>query len=188
MTANTGLARCQQYGTTTVLTTLLADQFILSLKALKNHWNVVEPTFNDLHGFLWRHHASLNAMMDFVAKRIRAVGSNAPGTMIEFLDATELREAPGIYPSAEAMLAELLKDHDTVIRRLRDDVKRCSELFNDPGTAELLGVMLRRHEYLAGVLRSLLTQYKTAARSATMSESRSKNDAAVFIIKGPWNG
>ena len=166
MTVNSGLHHQQRCGTTTILTTLLADQFVLSLKALKNHWNVVGPAFNDLHDFLWRHHSSLKAMMDFVARRMRAVGSNAPGTMTEFLNATKLKEEPGTYPSAESIIAELLTDHETVIRRLRDDVKQCTDVFNDPGTADLLSVMLRQHEHLAWMLRSLLTQHERCRAQA----------------------
>ena len=124
MTANGGLDQGQQHGTASILTTLLADQFVLSSKALKGHWNVLDPTFTDLPEFLWRHHSSLHAMMDSVARRIRAVGSNAPGTLKEFLNATALKEQPGIYTDAKSMIAELLTDHEIIIRRLPDDAKQ----------------------------------------------------------------
>jgi len=172
MSLNVRFEHLQRHGPTGILTNLLADQFVLSLKALKNHWNVGGPTFNDLHEFLWRHHSSLNAMMDTVARRIRAVGSHAPGTMAEFLDATELQEQPGSCPNAVSMLADLVSDHETVIRRLHGDAKRCAELFNDPGSADLLTVMSRQHEYLAWMLRSLLAQHESAARSAAISVYR----------------
>jgi len=174
MTANSGLDQRQRHGTASILTTLLADQFVLSSKALKGHWNVLDPTFTDLPEFLWRHHSSLHAMMDSVAKRIRAVGSNAPGTLTEFLNATALKEQPGIYTDAKSMIAELRTDHEIIIRRLRDDAKQCAECFNDPGTADLLSFMLRQHEYLAWMLRSLLRLHENPAKSGAMSHQNAR--------------
>jgi starvation-inducible DNA-binding protein len=182
MTANSGLDQSQRHGTTGILTTLLADQFVLSSKALKGHWNVAESTVTDLPEFLWKHHSSLHAMMDSVAKRIRAVGSNAPGTLTEFLNATALNEQPGIYADAESVIAELLTDHEIIVRRLRDDAKQCAECFNDPGTADLLSFMLRQHEYLAWMLRSLLRLHENPAKSAAMPHEMAREGSLPIRV------
>jgi starvation-inducible DNA-binding protein len=170
MIANIGLNDLQRHGPTTVLSTLLADQYVLSTKARKYHWNVIGPRFNDLHVFFQKHYSSLDQMIDEVAERIRALGNNAPGTMTEFLNSTELKEQPGIYPSAESMIADLLTDHEIVIRRVRDDVKRCSDVFEDQGTGDLLTDMLRQHEHMAWMLRSLLEADRMTTQSAVLSD------------------
>jgi DNA-binding ferritin-like protein len=41
MFTNIGLNDFQRHGPTTILSTLLADQCVLSMKARKYHWNVV---------------------------------------------------------------------------------------------------------------------------------------------------
>ena len=170
MITNIGLNDLQRHGPTTILSTLLADQYVLSAKARKYHWNVIGPRFNDLHAFFQKHYSSLDQMIDEVAERIRALGNNAPGTMTEFLNSTELTEQPGIYPSAESMIADLLTDHETVIRRVRDDVKRCSDVFDDQGTGDFLSDLLLRHEHMAWMLRSLLEADRMITQSIALSE------------------
>ena len=169
MTMNIGLNDFQRHGPTTILSTLLADQHLLALKGRKYHWNVVGPQFKTLHDLFEAHYSSLDQMLDEVAERIRILGNSAPGTMTEFLKLTELTEQPSLYPSAESMIAELLTDHETVSRRLRDDVKRCTE-FEDVGTADFLTGMLRKHEHMAWMLRALLQENRMATQSAALSQ------------------
>src|SRR5688572_30862204 len=96
---NIGLNDFQRQVPTSVLSELLADQYVLSMKARKYHWNVVGPQFKTLHDLFEAHYSSLDEMVDQVAERIRALGNNAPGTMTEFLKLTALAEQPGGYPS-----------------------------------------------------------------------------------------
>jgi len=169
MITNLGLNDFQRNGPTTILSTLLADQSVMATKARKYHWNVVGPQFIALHELFETHYSSLDKMIDQVAERIRALGNSAPGTMTEFLKFTELNEQPGIYPGAESMIADLLTDHETIIRRLRDDLKRSSES-DDDGTTDLLADMLRQHEHMAWLLRALLQQDRMEAQSAALSQ------------------
>ena len=166
---NIGLTDFQRHGPTIILSTLLADQYVLAMKARKYHWNVVGPLFNALHEFFETHYSLLDKMVDQVAERIRALDNSAPGTMTEFLKSTELSEQPAIYPNAESMIADLLTDHETVIRRLRDDAKRCTD-FDDQGTCDFLTGMLRQHEHLAWMLRAQLQQGRMATQSAVLSQ------------------
>jgi hypothetical protein len=94
--------------------------------------------------------------------------------MAECLKLAELREQPGIYPSAESMIADLLADHEKLIRRLREDVKRGSDC-DDTGTADFLAGMLRQHEHVAWMLRALLQDNRREIQSAALSSAMSKN-------------
>ena len=49
--ANIGLTDEQREGVVQMLTTLLADEYLLYTKTRNYHWNVVGPQFNDLHKF-----------------------------------------------------------------------------------------------------------------------------------------
>ena len=96
MITNIGLNDFQRRGPTTILSTLLADQYVLALKGRKYHWNVVGPQFKALHDLFEAHYSLLDQIADEVAERIRVLGNNAPGTMTEFLKFTELTEQPGV--------------------------------------------------------------------------------------------
>jgi starvation-inducible DNA-binding protein len=76
--------------------------------------------------------------------------------MAEFLKAARLRESRGRAPKAAAMLAELLRDHEAVIRSLRADVDECGRL-GDQGTADYLTGLMEEHEKAAWMLRAFLS-------------------------------
>src|SRR5881396_1765884 len=97
-----------------ILNRLLSDEYVLLTKTRNYHWNVVGPQFNDLHKFFEGQYNELNGVVDEVAERARALGGNAFGTVAEFSQHTRLKEQPGQYPSARAMLANLLNDHEAL--------------------------------------------------------------------------
>ena len=51
MSAQIGLSPAQRQGVITILTKLLADEYVLYTKTRNYHWNVVGPQFHDLHKF-----------------------------------------------------------------------------------------------------------------------------------------
>jgi starvation-inducible DNA-binding protein len=58
------------------------------------------------------------------------------------------------------MISNLVADHETVIRNLRDDIDKC-EQFHDMGTQDFLTGLMEQHEKSAWMLRVMLE--KTAA-------------------------
>jgi starvation-inducible DNA-binding protein len=153
---NIGLTDEQREGVVLMLNTLLADEFLLYTKTRNYHWNVVGPQFNDLHKFFEEQYNALNDIVDTVAERARALGGNALGTMGEFLQQTRLKEQPGDYPTASAMLANLLIDHEATIRQLRVDLETCGDMYHDLGTNDFLTDLMERHEKMAWMLRAFL--------------------------------
>jgi starvation-inducible DNA-binding protein len=73
MPPNSGLADTQGKGVAQILTDLLADEYVLYTKTRKYHWNGVGPQFNDLHQFFEAQYHELNAIVDDVAERARAL-------------------------------------------------------------------------------------------------------------------
>jgi len=130
------------------------DEYILYTKTRNYHWNIVGPQLNDLHKFFEEQYNELNGIVDEVAERARAVGGNAFGTVAEFSQHTRLKEQPGQYPSARAMLANLLNDHEALIRHLRVDLETCVEKYHDAGTNDFLTGMMEKHEKMAWILRA----------------------------------
>jgi starvation-inducible DNA-binding protein len=156
MKMNIALSDEQRAGVIEILNTLLADEYVLYTKTRNYHWNVVGPQFNELHKFFEGQYNELNLIVDNVAERVRALGGNAFGTIAEFSRHARLPERPGDYPNAREMVADLLHDHETVIRNLRCDAERCADQHHDAGTNDFLVGLMEQHEKQAWMLRSLL--------------------------------
>ncbi|MDR3624578.1 MAG: DNA starvation/stationary phase protection protein [Chlamydiales bacterium] len=139
------------------LTHLLADEFVLYTKTRKFHWNVTGISFNDLHKFFEAQYDDLAKFVDDVAERIRQLGEFAIGTFAEFLEHTCLKEHAGKNPDAKGMLKELLSDHESIIRDIRQYIKKASDVHEDEGTANFLTDLLEKHEKMAWMLRSFLS-------------------------------
>jgi starvation-inducible DNA-binding protein len=137
-----------------ILNALLADEYVLYTKTRNYHWNVVGPMFNDLHKFFETQYEALSDVVDEVAERVRALGAPAAGTLTEFGQHTRLKEQPGQHPEATAMIANLLTDHETVIRQLRADVDTTLTRHGDSGTSNFLTDLMERHEKMAWMLRA----------------------------------
>lgn len=137
------------------LKSLQADEFKLYAKTWKYHWNIQGQNFGPLHELFGKQYAMLAEFVDGVAERIRAFGFYAPGTLTEFGMSGSLDEQVGRNPSDLEMIADLLKDHEQIIRNLRGYVDLTAKL-NDMGTNNYLADLLTKHEKMAWMLRAHL--------------------------------
>lgn len=148
--ARTSLAR--------MLNTRLADVFVLYTKTRNYHWNVTGMHFHALHIFFESQYDQLDEAMDEIAERVRQLGGISAGTLDEFQKLTSLREAPGQVPSDREMIANLLNDHEAMIRQLREDVDSAAQDFGDLGTSDFLTGLMESHEKMAWMLRAFLEE------------------------------
>ena len=137
-----------------ILNALLADEYLLYTKTRKYHWNVTGPEFHDLHKFFEAQYEELDGIVDEVAERARSLGGVPFGTLAEFLKAARLEERPGVNPNADGMIADLLTDHEAVIRTLRADLEASAEKYGDLGTSDFLTGLMEKHEKTAWMLRA----------------------------------
>jgi starvation-inducible DNA-binding protein len=156
MNLHIGLEAKQREGVVGLLSPLLADEYVLYTKTRNYHWNVVGPQFNDLHKFFQDQYEALDDMVDEIAERARMLGGQAVGTLGEFAQLTRLKEHPARYPDAREMLANLLADHEAIIRTLRRDLETAAEQHHDVGTNDFLTGLMERHEKMAWMLRAFL--------------------------------
>lgn len=63
---------------------------------------------------------------------------------------------PARYPDARQMLANLLADHEAIIRTRRRDVETADQQHHDIGTNDVLTGLMQRHEKMARMLRAVL--------------------------------
>ncbi|WP_413198768.1 Dps family protein [Nostoc piscinale] len=153
---NIGLTEEQRQGVANLLNQDLADTYLLLVKTKKYHWDVVGPQFRSLHELWEEHYEKLTENIDALAERVRALGSYPVGTMEGFLQLATLKEHSGDVPTATGMVANLVEDHEQIIRNLRDHVDQSSDQFHDEGTADFLTGLMEEHEEMAWMLRSFI--------------------------------
>lgn len=139
-----------------LLSSVLANEMTLYVKTRKFHWNLKGASFMEIHKLFEDQYKVLEEFIDEVAERIGKLGGTTIGTMKEFQALTTLVENPGTYAAKEDMLKELLADHETVVRQLRDDLERTADEYYDAGTTDLLTGMMLNHETIAWTLRRYL--------------------------------
>lgn len=157
MSPNIGLNTDTRKSESDMLAAHLADLHVLYIKTRNYHWNVVGPRFGSLHLFFEKQYEEIATTIDEVAERIRQLSVKAPGSMAEFLKLARLsEETAGVYPDENTMIANLLADHESIIRQLREDINMADEDCGDIGTADFLTGLLEGHEKKAWMLRSFL--------------------------------
>lgn len=134
----------------------LANSMTLYIKTRKFHWNVSGESFMELHKLFENQYKQLEESIDEIAERIGKLGAKTIGTMQEFSELKNLQESPNKYPTQNEMIKELLKDHEAVIVKLREDIDLCTESYKDAGTADFLTGLIQDHETIAWTLRRYL--------------------------------
>ena len=137
------------------LSRLLADSYTLYLKTHNFHWNVTGPMFNTLHQMFEQQYVELATAVDEIAERIRALGMVAPGSYTQFAELSTVQEERGV-PSAEEMIAQLVRDQETIVRTARD-VFPLTEAAQDEPSADLLTQRMQIHEKTAWMLRAMIS-------------------------------
>jgi starvation-inducible DNA-binding protein len=155
MKPNIGIANKNLQEVANILNTLLADEVVLYIKTRNYHWNIVSPSFLELHKFFEEQYNELDELMDSVAERTRNLGHYALGTLKAFSKATRLTEGQD-EGSPEKMIKNLLDDHETIIREIRNVLKSVSDKYDDAGSNDFLTGVMKQHEKMAWMLRSYL--------------------------------
>ena len=149
---NIGLDNGTRLSVVKILNHALANEAVLTLKTLSAHRNMTGASFFELRILFDSQYKQLNAISDEIAERARMLGGIAIGSLQEYIDFARVGEQSGTVPN----VLHLLADHETIIRFLREDVRKCTEEFEDEGTFELMVSVMRLHEKMAWMLRSYL--------------------------------
>ncbi|MBZ0296559.1 MAG: DNA starvation/stationary phase protection protein [Anaerolineae bacterium] len=152
-----GLKAADQKSVVQVLRTVLADEHLLYIKLRKYHWNVTGPQFFSLHELFEQQYKAIEEIIDEVAERIVQYGADAPGTLQEFQEESRLKEHPGKIPDAHDMVADIVADHEAMVRHLRDDVEVVGEEHEDVGAEDFLTGLLQKHQKQAWMARAMIS-------------------------------
>jgi starvation-inducible DNA-binding protein len=166
MTINIGLDEKARTAVIALLNTLLADEVLLYTKTRNYHWNVAGPQFHDFHKFFEAQYEQLDEIIDEVAERARSLGGLALGSLQEFAKQARLTERPAQSLAALSMVGNLLGDHESIIRFLRQDLDTAASSYHDAGTQDFLTGLMEQHEKMAWMLRAVLESTQTVSHQA----------------------
>jgi len=138
------------------LSVLLAETYMLTIKSHLYHWNVVGPLFKSVHDLTEEHYEDLFAATDVLAERIRALGHRAPVNIDDGKLTLNIDLPAGGVPTAEDMIRDLVKSHETIAAEMRDMANYAHDN-NDPVTEDLLTQRITFHDKAAWMLRALVT-------------------------------
>lgn len=130
----------------------LADSYVLFAKTQNYHWNVRGCCFKSLHELFEEQYEDLYKAIDVLAEIIRTLGVDTKGTLKEYLEKTNLREASyGI--NAKEMLKDLLNDQ-MIIQATFNDALEAAKRANDEVVASFISDRLTAHKKNAWMLES----------------------------------
>lgn len=147
---NIGLDSDTRNAIVELLIPTLADEAVLTAKTRAAFWNGPGTVFSGPHTLFEIQYQLLNTITTEIAERVRVLGGVAIGGFGDFLQHTRLAEHSSCVPD----ILHLLADHETLIRFLREDIRKIAEDYEDAGTADLLVGIIVAHEKMAWVLRS----------------------------------
>jgi len=127
----------------------IANWNVLYVKLHNYHWYVKGPQFFTLHTKFEELYNEAALHIDELAERLLALGGKPLATMKEYLAVASVQEAKG-NETAEEMVAEIVRDFETMIEELKDGMNYAGEI-NDETTGDmLLGIhqSLEKHVWM----------------------------------------
>ncbi|MES2946370.1 MAG: DNA starvation/stationary phase protection protein [Pseudomonadota bacterium] len=115
----------------------LADTITLRDMYKKHHWQVVGPTFNQLHLMFDKHYEAQVELVDSVAERIQILGGISLAMAADVAEETNIPRPPRGREPAAVQLSRLIDAHTLIIKEAREFADKASEA-GDSGTDDLL--------------------------------------------------
>ena len=109
---------------------LLAD-FAVEYHKLQNyHWYVKGKDFFNVHAQLEDYYNSINRAIDEVAEKILMIGGSPLASMQEFLDHSQIQEAPMAAASSQDIYQSVLKDFNYLLNSIKNIKKEADNQDN----------------------------------------------------------
>jgi starvation-inducible DNA-binding protein len=119
------------------LNQVLANTITLRDMYKKHHWQVVGPTFNQLHLMYDKHYELQVELVDAVAERIQTLGGVSLAMAADVAEETKIPRPPRGREPASVQLSRLIDAH-TLILKLAREKASAAEDAGDSGTNDLL--------------------------------------------------
>lgn len=103
---------------------VLAETFVMYMKAHSYHWNVIGSDFPQLHEFFGNLYEELHGAIDGIAEQIRTFDAFAPGTLYRMQELSTIKEDEKI-PVALKMVENLLAANEQVMKSITELYEMC---------------------------------------------------------------
>ena len=138
-----GLSENVRKSSVTMLNQMLADTITLRDMYKKHHWQVVGPTFYQLHLLYDKHYEEQAELVDTIAERIQILGGVAVAMAHDVAELTSLARVPRDREEAPVQVSRLLSAHQSILKNCHDYAKKADEA-GDDGTNDLIVSNLMR--------------------------------------------
>ena len=119
------------------LNQVLADTITLRDMYKKHHWQVVGPTFNQLHLLYDKHYEAQVELVDSLAERIQVLGGISLAMAADVAEDTRIPRPPRGREPAAVQLSRLIDAHTLIIKEARARAEKAEDA-GDSGTNDLL--------------------------------------------------
>src|SRR5258708_5319657 len=119
------------------LNQLLADSMSLRDLYKKAHWQVIGPTFYQLHLLFDKHFGEQVEIVDAIAERIQLLGGISIAMAPDVAETTQIERPPRGREEVPVQISRLLDAHQIIIRQCRTLARRASTI-GDDGTNDLV--------------------------------------------------
>lgn len=132
-----GLSESVAKASVASLNQVLADSITLRDMYKKHHWQVVGPTFNQLHLMYDEHFTAQVEVVDTIAERIQLLGGISLAMSGDIAAETKIPAPPRGREPASVQLSRLIDAHTHIIKECRQLAEKASDA-GDAGTDDLL--------------------------------------------------
>jgi starvation-inducible DNA-binding protein len=132
----------------------VANAFVLYANYKHYHWQTFGPLFRDLHKLFDRLANDVLPSIDEFAERVRMIGQNPPGHLLDAVDLASVSSAAP-HSTMREMIEEADRNLLVVVQEMRRAVKTADE-HGDPGTVDLFSRAVQIHEKHEWWMRDLL--------------------------------
>lgn len=119
------------------LNQLLADTATLRDLYKKHHWQVLGPTFHQLHLLFDKHSGEQSVFVDSIAERIQMLGGVSLAMAADVAETTLIPRPPKGREEVPVQIARLLHAHEIVLKEARTMARLAAER-GDDGTNDLI--------------------------------------------------
>lgn len=102
------------------LNTLLSDLNVFYRKLQNYHWNIQGKDFFTVHAKLEEYYNEINMKIDEIAEHILSLEGQPLGTLKDYLNTTQIKEAENAKVDSTIIFNELVKDYSTLLKESKD--------------------------------------------------------------------
>lgn len=128
------------------LNQVLADTITIRDMYKKHHWQVVGPTFYQLHLLFDKHYEEQVELVDVLAERVQRLGGIALAMAGDIAEETKIERPPRGREEAPVQVSRLLEAHEIILKECREYAKDADDNGDDGTNDVLVSDIIRTNE------------------------------------------